>query len=70
MAEIITIEQQEEIAELAREGHYDALVAYGADMHRQGIWKGGAAVIAVLLVAFAGTVVVEIVKNCKVFKQK
>lgn len=41
MKKIITAEQKKEVVKLANDGHYEALIAYGADMYRKGIVKGG-----------------------------
>lgn len=35
-----TIEQQMEITKLANKGHADALIAFGADCHREGLATG------------------------------
>lgn len=39
MKPVITLAQQLEVCELAKE-HGDALVAYGADLYRRGLFRG------------------------------
>ena len=46
MKSIITAEQMTEIIDISRE-HHDALIAFGADMYRSGIYRGA-------LIAMAG----------------
>lgn len=60
---IITEEQIIEIENMSKE-HFDALVAYGGDMYRQGIFKGA-------IVATAGIATGVVVSICwKVIKNK
>lgn len=56
---IITKEQMCEIAELATE-HWDALVAYGSDMYRNGLLKGGTIAIAGII---TGNVILSVLEN-------
>lgn len=51
MRNIITDEQKREIEELAKE-HFDALIAYGADLHREGIKKGAIMVAMFSVIGF------------------
>lgn len=62
---IATTAQQEEISELANEGHYEALIAYGADMYSNGIRKGTITVIVSAIVESAIIATVGIVKRRK-----
>lgn len=59
---IITQEQKKMIERLAEDGHSDALIAYGADMYRQGIIKG-LAMAGIGLVGFGTTYAI-----CKIRK--
>ena len=49
MSKIITKEQEREIEQLAVE-HSDALIAFGADLYRQGMFKGGVIILAGVVV--------------------
>lgn len=62
---ITNTEQQEEISKLANEGHYEALIAYGADMYSDGIRKGAIIVIVSAIVESAIIATVGIVKRRK-----
>lgn len=53
MSKIITEVQKHEIEELANNGHAEALIAYGADLYRQGIYKGAIIGIAGLTIGYA-----------------
>lgn len=64
---IVTEEQMCEIAELATE-HKEALVAYGAEMYRDGLLKGGAIIIIGNVV---GVVILTVLEDIiKKHKQK
>ena len=65
MKKFITNDQQEEISKLANEGHYEALVAYGADMYSDGICKCAIIVIVSAIVGSAIIATVDIVKKHK-----
>lgn len=67
---IITEEQIIEIENMSKE-HFDALVAYGADMYRQGIFKG--AVIAAVGTAVGAAIsagVMEVINKRKKTQEK
>ena len=49
MSKLITKEQEREIEQLAIE-HSDALIAFGVDLYRQGMFKGGVIVLAGIVV--------------------
>lgn len=49
MSKLITNEQKREIEQLAVE-HSDALIAFGADLYRQGMIKGGVITLAGVIV--------------------
>ena len=53
MKTLCTIEQQEELAKLCNEGHSGALVAFGADMYRDGIINGALTVGVGVLVGLS-----------------
>lgn len=70
MKKLITVKQMEEIGRLGNEGHKDALVAFGADMHRCGIYRGAATVLGGYIIYRAiGTIAYAINKR-KMLKQK
>lgn len=72
MRKVITGAQKQEIAELANAGHSDALIAYGADLYRDGLIQGAAYVVAgftaIWFVCDCCTAVGKILKNK--FKKK
>lgn len=53
---IITEKQIKQIENLANNGYAESLIAYGADMHREGILKGA-------IIAIAGIAVVQSIKG-------
>ena len=65
MKKFITTAQKEEISKLANEGHYEALIAYGADMYSDGIRKGAIIVIVSTILGSAIIATVDIVKRRK-----
>lgn len=65
MSEVINKSQMREIEELANSGHYDALIAYGADLYRQGIGKGVILSIVGLTVGCTISIVAIKIKNLK-----
>ena len=64
MHKVITEQQKREIEKLATDGHYDALIGFGADMYQRGMIKGG----ILATVGMIGVVAVE--KVVKVIKRK
>ena len=58
----ITEEQIIEIENMAKE-HFDAVVAYGADMYRQGIVKGATLAAAGIATGVTSSIVWMIIKN-------
>lgn len=64
--ELITEEQKIVIENLAKDGHYEALVGFGADMYNQGIIKGTIlATAAGVIGVIGGVAVFKIVKVVK-----
>lgn len=57
MLSVITDAQKLEIEKLANDGHYEALIGYGADMYRKGLTNG--CIYAV--VSYAGLKTIELV---------
>lgn len=53
MSNIINEMQKQEIANIANDGHAEALIAYGADLHFQGICKGMIMTIAVVIAGYS-----------------
>lgn len=72
MKKLITEEQQREIVQLAAD-HADALVAYGADMYRDGLIKGATAVGVGALIGVSiaiGWAAIKTIKNTKIVHKK
>lgn len=67
MKKLITVEQENEIVELAKD-HNDALVAFGADMYRDGMLKGGLVALVGVGLGMVGCKIGE--KLYKHIKQK
>lgn len=65
MSKLISEAQKREIENLATE-HWDALIAYGADLYRDGLIKG--AIIGIVS-ATLGTTISIAVKEIKKYKQ-
>ena len=61
MSKIITEEQMREIGSLSVD-HWDALIAYGADMYRSGLVKGA---IVGIIGSAAGVTMSILVRNFK-----
>lgn len=55
---LITEDQKREIEKLA-ENHCDALIAYGADMHRRGIIRGAICTYIGLAVGYYGAACID-----------
>lgn len=51
-----THEQREEIVKLSLDGHSDALVAYGADLYKQGMAKGASISVGCFIAGYAGVI--------------
>ena len=68
MTKLITEEQKHEIEKLA-EDHSDALIAYGADLYRKGIYKGAIIVSIGVLIGAVVTSAVSAVKEVRNKKQ-
>ena len=58
MKEHMTLSMKEELGELAKD-HFDTLVAFGADMHREGIIKGAVVGVAAFAIGELMTFVVS-----------
>ena len=67
---IITQKQMDEIVSISMNGHKEALVAYGADMYRNGIKKGAIATAAEIFICECAIVVYNCVKLRKKQKDK
>lgn len=60
MSKIINDDQKFEIENLADKGHFEALVAYGADMYHDGIVKGE---VIGILVSIAGIMIYKLIRG-------
>lgn len=58
MKEHMTLSMKEELGELAKD-HFDTLVAFGADMYREGIIKGAVVGVAAFAIGELMTFVVS-----------
>lgn len=63
MRKLITEEQKREIENLASDGHYDALISFGADMYHRGIIKGAILATVGIIGGVAVTKIVKVVKT-------
>lgn len=61
--ELITEEQKREIEKLAIDGHYDALIGFGADMYNQGMIKGTILTTVGMIGVVAVVKIVNVVKT-------
>lgn len=68
MTKLITEEQKHEIEKVA-EDHSDALIAYGADLYRKGIYKGAIIVSVGVLIGAVVASAVSAVKEVRNKKQ-
>lgn len=64
MKTTMTMAQQKELAALGTE-HFDALVAYGGDMYRNGLVKGAKATLTGAVIGVVTSAVVSIVVKIK-----
>lgn len=64
MKKLITTEQELEIVELAKD-HKDAIIAFGADMYRDGLIKGAIVTCIGVLTGMAVTAFVYVRKELK-----
>ena len=64
MSNVITELQKNEIEKLDIH-HYDALIAYGADMYRKGLINGAITVSIGVLTAISVSAISKVIKNKK-----
>lgn len=70
MSKIITTEQQKEIVKLSAE-HWDALIAFGADMYRSGMIRGAiCGIVGSAMGVVVGMVITEVQKKKKIAEIK